>query len=439
MVKLIYTVLLLIIFSSCAVVDLTGTSKNVREFRLKNGIKVIFKKNKTSEVVSLRVAFRGGVYYLNSENAGVESMVMNLSLKGTKSYSKEKINSMLYKYGIDINPLTQPDFSVYKVKALVKYFPIALDVTSDIVKNPLFEKKEFDLVKNRALAALKAEIDSPDSLADKLVKDYFFEGHPYYLRDIGRTETVSKINREKLKKHHRGMLDAGRMLIVVVGNFNYSFLKNKLEEHFGSIPDRNSSFKVIKNFKNEAGQKTIIKNKNNVVNTIVEGIFRAPDYTDPDVEPLLVALEILNRKLMLNVRTKRALVYTVYTGLSHRVTNYGILYFASRKPREAFRVISSTVNSMKKNLITEEELKSSVEIFVTSYWQSNETIASQGGNLAYFDLVAGSYRRFFKHMDRIFKVTPGDIQRVMKKYYKNLSFAIVGTTRSLRKTDFMIK
>ena len=42
---------------------------------------------------------------------------------------------MFFKYGLDVSPLTQSDLSIYKLKCLKKYFPIALNVLIDIGKN----------------------------------------------------------------------------------------------------------------------------------------------------------------------------------------------------------------------------------------------------------------------------------------------------------------
>ena len=142
MIKTIF-ILGSIFFYSCSTLNYHKSTSDITDFELKNGIKVIFKKNTTSDVVSFRIAYRGGVYELNKDNAGVEALLMNLSLKGTKKFSKEQLNKMFFKYGLDVSPLTQSDLSIYKLKCLKKYFPIALNVLIDIVKNPLFEEKEF--------------------------------------------------------------------------------------------------------------------------------------------------------------------------------------------------------------------------------------------------------------------------------------------------------
>ena len=363
---------------------------------------------------------------------------MSLIFKGSRSYPKEKLNKTLYKYGIDAGGSTLSDFSLISAKTIVKYLPKTLHLVSDVLMNPLLEEKEFDVIKDKMLASLKSEVDSPDSLADKELKDYFFYGHPYYLRDIGRIDSVTKIDLRKVKQHHKKMLDASRITIVVVGNLNRCELKKELNKHFGNITSKSSSYNEIPKFVRAKKPKIIINRKEKIPHSIVEGIFEAPNYEHKDIEPLRIGIEILNKRLWNEVRTKRALVYGVYVGLSSRKTNYGVLYYSSRKPIEAYKIVKIEINKMKETLISKKELKNSIELFVTSYWMRNETAASQGGSLIFFDFLGGTYRRFYSHMDRIFQVTPVDVQRVMKKYLQNLSFSVVTVSKDLKIENFVL-
>jgi zinc protease len=161
--------------------------------------------------------------------------------------------------------------------------------------------------------------------------------------------------------------------------------------------------------------------------TYVRGYFPAPTLSDEEDYPALtVALNILSTRLFEEVRTKRNLSYAVLAGLSSRLANYGLLYVTSVEPDSAVAVMLAEVRKLKETPVESDALEQAVNVFVTRYYMGLETNADQAAQLGRYELLGGGWEEADDFVDEVRKVTPEDVQRVMRRYVSGIHFAVLG-------------
>jgi zinc protease len=57
---------------------------------------------------------------------------------------------------------------------------------------------------------------------------------------------------------------------------------------------------------------------------------------------------------------------------------------------------------------------------------SQETNMGQAQTLGFWELTGGGWRNARLFVDRVRAVTPADVQRVARKYFKNAKFVVIG-------------
>jgi predicted Zn-dependent peptidase len=170
----------------------------------------------------------------------------------------------------------------------------------------------------------------------------------------------------------------------------------------------------------------------------IQGLFAAPPLTSPDIYPMRVASSILRDRVFEEVRIRRNLSYAPDAFLRSQAANIGGIYVsaANEKANEAVRVMLDEIARLQRESIDDKDIKSIVAQFLTSYYMSQETNAAQVGELAQSELIGGGWRNSVELIDHLRSVTPADVQRVARKYMRNLRFVVLGNPKALDTSVF---
>src|SRR5262249_23279079 len=205
------------------------------DFTTANGIKTIQRRVTANEVVAVQIYFRGGTRNINEKNAGIESLMFDVAQQGTKNFSKSQINREIARMGTVIDSGGGYDFSVFAMRCVRQNFDRSWELISDMILNPIFDEKEFTLVRDQLTSGLRQQNDNPDSQVPILSNKLLYASHPYFNPPDGTLESISRLTREDLRAHHASILQGSRMLVVVVGNVPLEDVRRKVEASFGKL------------------------------------------------------------------------------------------------------------------------------------------------------------------------------------------------------------
>jgi len=62
---------------------------------------------------------------------------------------------------------------------------------------------------------------------------------------------------------------------------------------------------------------------------------------------------------------------------------------------------------------------------------NQETNAAQASELAAYELLGGGWRNSTAFVEKLSAVTPADVERVAKKYMRNIRFVVLGNPKSI--------
>jgi predicted Zn-dependent peptidase len=234
---------------------------------------------------------------------------------------------------------------------------------------------------------------------------------------------------EHLRARHAERMAKENLLLVVVGNVPREDLERKIELSFGGLPATGGAANPIPAMAPSAPEVEVTERE--LPTNYIRGQFLAPDPGHPDFPAMQVATDILSDRLFEEVRTKRNLSYAVFSGLSQRRANYGLLYVTAVQPDTTLAVMLHEVERLKNEPITAERLAENVNVFLTQYWLAQETNMGQAGVLGVFELVGGGWENAAEFIESVQRVTPADIQRVAETYMKDFRFVVLGNPATI--------
>lgn len=400
-----------------------------------NGLKVILKKNTSTNIISANIYLKGGAAVLSPEISGIENFALLVAQKGTKNYPKDILNSLLEKMNSKIISSVNSDYSSLQLRCVKQNFEKSWKIFADILLNPLFDKKDVELQRAQLISAIKQTVDNADPYLSQLSTRAFYTNHPYSVSVSGTIVTVSSFTDSQLKEYLKSRINTSSMLLVVVGNADRVEIEKMVRDSFGKLPV--GDFKTIKypEITHQVPSIKIVKRE--LPTNYIRGSFPAPAFGTKDFYTMTLASTILRDRLFQEVRSNRGLSYAPSAGSASRFSNFGFIYVTAVKPDTTIKVMRTEVEKISSEKVTESELRNKVNVMITRYYLGNETNASQANILAAFELSGAGFAESIKYKDYMQKVTTDDILNICKKYMKNLQFVLLGNPETLGIENFM--
>jgi zinc protease len=388
------------------------------------GIRVIYKPVRANDVIAVRLYLKGGSANLNAANAGIEALMLQTADKGTAKYSKDAFNKKAVGTGTNIGSTAGVDYSVLTLQGVRQHWETSWDLFSQAALHPTFPSAEVELVRAQMINGVRRISDDPDSYLTYLADSLLYVGHPYAIRPGGTVASLTGITRAALEQWHRTRMTKENLVIVVVGNVNRADLTQKIAATFGKLPGKGGT--AVRTMALGTITPELFTVKRELPTNYIVGQFVAPSPADPDYAAFRVAIDILGDRLFEEVRTKRNLTYAVGADLETRVANRGRLYVTAVQPDTTVRVIFTEVRRLQNEPIPAKTLAENVNVFLTSFWAGQQTAMGQAQQLGLFELVGGGYQNLTRFVENVKRVTPGDVERVAKRYLTKARFVVIG-------------
>ena len=431
LVRLI-TLLMVIILPFTSGVSTAGC--DVSEFDI-DGLKVILKKV-DSEVTAVSLFFKGGVRNIDPSNQGIEPLLFGTAKRGSENYPMDLLHSELARMGTSIFVIPKMDFTIVSLRCLSRYFDESWDIFTDVLLHPALDEKGVELARQELIARVRRQKDLPDSHVRMVAWDLFYRDHPYALKPQGTESSLLSISTADLKEYHKNQVILSRLLLVVVGKVDQSDIEDKVVSSFGKLPRGEYRPKLLPEVKGNRmpGLKVVDRD---IPTNYICGVYSAPGLKEKEYYPMQIAINILSNRLFEEVRTKRGLVYQVYTSLDKVSSNDGILCLTTQEPSAAMEVIFLEVGRLRNELVEAKVLQDTIAISINDYYLSKGSVSTQASMLGRYELNGSGWEDYPRIEDKMKAVTPEDIMEVAREYLENINFGFLGDPGKIDRELFL--
>ena len=203
---------------------------------LKNGMTVVFKQRR-NRVVSVAFAVRFGAMNETASNKGIAHFIEHMLYKGTPTRNAAQIATEIEKNGGELNGFTSEQVTAFWCKMPSKHIYVALDVLSDMVKNPLFDNNEVEKERNVIFEEMKMYHDSPTLYIFNEIKSLMYKGD-FAIPIIGTKKSMLDNSPDKLRKVFDKVYSPKNMILCVIGDADFEKICSFAESNFGDNKEK---------------------------------------------------------------------------------------------------------------------------------------------------------------------------------------------------------
>lgn len=388
------------------------------------GVQVIHRRAAANEIVSANVYLLGGSRQITFDNAGIEPFILAVSARGTARFSREELRRMLATTGSTIVYETERDWSMIGLRTTLAGFRQTWQGFAERIMAPTFDPADVKTEREQMLAALAQRRDSPDAWVAHLADSVAFVGHPYGVDPVGSERSVAAFTPDQLRRYHREQFVKSRMLVVVVGDIDRRAVDSLVSATLATLPAGDYQWTLPDTIPRRAA--SVYREARPVPTNYLIGYAPGPRANSRDYEALRIGCAILSGRLFAEVRSRQTLTYAVNAPFAERAVSAVGLYVSTTDPVAALNAMREELRGLQELRIDGQSLVPLVQQFITEYFMSNETNAAQADFLARSQLYLGDWRKAGEFGNTLRAVTPADVQRVMRQYFRGLNFAFIG-------------
>jgi zinc protease len=394
-----------------------------------SGVHVILRQNNANNVVAANLYLLGGARQVTEANAGIEPILLDVSERGTRQYSKNQLRRAMAKLGSEIVVSPSADWTMFGIRSSTEVFDSTWAIFADRVIHPTLAKAEIDVVKAQYLSGIRQRRDDPDALAAYLADSITFVGHPYAVSVSGNEQSIQAIDSAALRDYQRTQFITSRMLLVVVGNIDRAHVERLVSQSIGRLP--RGDYKWTAPPRIPDAQTAVVIERRQLPTNYILGYYSGPLANGADYRALRIATSVLHSRLFAEIRTRQNLTYEVNAPFVDRAATVGGLYVTTISPDTTLKLMHTAILDLQQELVDATGLRQLEDNFITDYFLDNETNAAQADFLARAQIYEGDFSKADRFVDELKSVTPEAVQRVARKYMKGFRFAYVGDPSKL--------
>src|SRR5438270_1266311 len=182
---------------------LLSEPRNIQREVLPNGLIVLSEEMSHIRSISIGIWMKSGSRDENAEVNGISHFVEHMVFKGTTTRSAQQIARQVDSIGGNMDAFTGKETICFNIKVLDDHLPIAVDILSDLVLNPVFDQKDIVREKGVILEEIKMDEDNPDYLVHEIFTQNFWKDHPLGKPILGTKETVRSFEQGQLFDFYR--------------------------------------------------------------------------------------------------------------------------------------------------------------------------------------------------------------------------------------------
>ena len=414
--------------------------RNIRREVLPNGLTLITEEMEHIRSASIGIWIKTGSRDEDLQLNGISHFIEHMVFKGTKHRTAEEIARQVDSIGGNMDAFTAKECVCFSAKVLDEHMPIAMDVLSDLVLNPVLTADDIGRERGVILEEIKMDEDNPDYLVHEIFTQNFWKDHPLGKPILGTKDTVKKFERDAVLDFYKQRFAPGNVIICAAGHFKHEQFVELVAKHFDQMKPVKNGFhspqpKIV--------PRIIMRNKKSLEQ--VQICVGVPSH--PIAHENRHASYILNTllgggmssRLFQNIRERQGLAYAIYSdlvALSRYRLPLGVCRNLARIGRQSSAVRGLRVSQAKAEPVPEDELRRSKDQLKGSLMLSLESSSARMSNLARQEMYFDHFYGLDELIERIEKVTTEELTVLANEFFQTESIAVtvLGNLNGLKLT-----
>ena len=406
---------------------------NVKEFKLKNGLKLIVQEDHRSPVVVSQVWYRAGALDEVNGKTGVAHVLEHMMFKGTKKVPAGQFSRLIAAAGGKENAFTGMDYTCYFQQLEKSNLPLSFKLEADRMANLQITDAEFAKEIKVVMEERRWRTeDKPQSRVNEQFQATAYRAHPYARPVVGFMNDLENMTAADAREWYNNWYAPNNATIVVVGDVKAQEVLKLAQANFGQLKPKKLPARKPQTEPAQMGERRVVVKAPGKLPYLVIG-FHAPTLVDkptPEQAWEPYALDVLsgvlsgNDSARLNQKLVRETSLAVDVGAGYDSTSRGreALFELVGTPSEGKTVqdlevaILEQVEKVKNGGVTQQELDRVKAAVIASDVYQRDSMFYQGMQIGQLETMGYDWRLLKEYPEKLKAITSEQIQAVAKKY-----------------------
>jgi zinc protease len=209
----------------------------IQHWTTANGARVYFVPAPELPIVDARVVFDAGSAR-DAGQAGLALLSNGLLGSGTADLSADAVAERLDDVGAQLDTGALRDMAWLSLRSLseARYLTPAVEVASRLLREPAFAPDALERDRNRLIAAVREQAQSPAAIAERTFYRALYGQHPYASPPAGTEASLTALTRSAVQDFYRRYYVAANAVVAITGNLDRAAAERLAETLIGGLP-----------------------------------------------------------------------------------------------------------------------------------------------------------------------------------------------------------
>ena len=402
--------------------------RNIKKQVLPNGLTILSEEMKQIRSVSIGIWVKSGSRHEAAEVNGISHFVEHMVFKGTSNRTALDIARQMDSIGGNMDAFTGKECICFNAKVLDEHLPIAIDVLSDIVLNPIFEERDIARERGVILEEIKMDEDNPDYLVHEIFTQNFWRDHPLGKPILGTKETVRRFDQNAIFQFYGERFSPGNLVVAAAGSLDHDRFVEWITEKFQGLKARSNG---LHHAAPKASARIVTRNKKSLEQVQIclgvpsPHISHKKRYTSYILNTLLGGG--MSSRLFQKIREEQGLAYSIYSDLNPYSDTGCLCVYAGTSRESAPKVVQQVVHELrelKEKPIPDEELRRVKDQLKGSLMLSLESSTARMSNLARQEMYFDRFFDLDEIIDKVEAVKSEELTELANELFRREAIAV---------------
>jgi len=389
----------------------------------KNGLSVIVQEHRGSPIVAVTTCILSGLMHEATGQEGISRLLEALYFVRTSDREADTLSKDIRAIGAILDSHVLPDRMMFSMTAPAMQWKKVLELQADALLNPNYDEKTIGQAAAAANRSFREYRQQPELASLDQLLALGFDRHPIRRGLGGYPVTAPRFKDDALSSFRQGVVNPGRVLLLVVGDVTATQVLNETASLFGKVRAGTPKLQAIQSEGAQNGFRYREQRENVKVPRILFG-FHTPPESSEDFYPLEVLRAVLalgeGSILTRVLRDEKKLIL----GASAEQFSFGNEGFwiaqMEAEPdlmdRGTIAVITE-LEILRRQELDQAEVERALARLELEFWESQVTVRQRTDLLARFH-QRGDWKTVSQYVSRLRTVAPRDLLRVAEKYFR---------------------
>ena len=321
-----------------------GTAPEVKvpaiwESKLGDGLRVLGIQNTEVPLVQFEIAIDGGLLLEDINKVGVANLMARMMTQGTQKKTPQELEEAIQQLGATITVNAATENIRIRVNTLARNYDATLALVEEILLEPRWDAKEFDLVKQSTISQIRQQQANPNAIAQNSFNLLVYGKDNVRSRNIsGTVDSVNAITLDDLKAFYAKSVSPSVARMNVVGSLDQAKITSSLKKLESQWKSKSVEIPEYKTPAPPAKSQVYFYDVPDAKQSVIRIGYPALAQTDQDFYPAIIMNYILGgggfaSRLTQELREGKGYTYNIGSG------------FAGTKSAGPFTIASAGVRS----------------------------------------------------------------------------------------------